>query len=854
MPSSQDDNVSVISFREGLREEWRGAPPMPLNWGSNAPRPPVSEVLRVDGKVPDVVYKLEYIGWDNSVLTTKQSTRAFKHIPDVKGFVDGQAILAEDDDNDSDNGDEEKVVEAPVIEILTKVFSRRRPARPIQIPQRRRMPRRTMNTDQPITSVFDQSDYNRYSDYSSDEDDVDVSTGNVQPAEPVMVVHSEPLRNAIKAVVAYYPHARLSGDPLTIPSPYRILYHHRRELADYRENQPAAHSPEYAATTASHIDVLLEFLDSNSNGQEIRREEELHQLEIPMATYDYFWLLLKPGEIVYAKRYDIWTPFVISNVSGGPDAHNPSSSSNSYRIDVWHLESNGTRVDRFMNGFNVAPWHGEQAIDSLSVIPAAFWKEDLEAQGGLSMRQKSIAEGKQYWELLKSPVYMEYDGLLVNSWTGASHASGLTGFMCGRVICDAAGFAKYYHQAPDQSYPPPRMPYRGGRRNQAPPPIKDHLPKTLPLCGCEVCTKNRVGSARREFNSPYVGFEDLDPLTDSPPLQNEDIFYMVLSNTIPGFVLGHRRWGHLNVAHLKPVKTDKEAFKYLVLEDEVKMTVKALIGKFATTVDGSIAPWGNDFVKNKGEGRIFLLHGSPGVGKTCTAECIAELTNRPLISLTSGDLSIDSYRVEQNLSYFFELGQRYGALVLLDEADVYLERRRSKDIARNGLVSIFLRALEYYRGLLIITTNRVQSFDGAFLSRIHVALHYRNLANEDRERIWTNNFDRLDRDSAGRIRVSVAAREFVWSSREVRSLQWNGREIRNAMQTALALAESDAQEDGTDTVTLSEKHIRAVVKLSKGFRDFVKHSMPADDVAYDAYEDSDDEDEDDGLDRESDMD
>ena len=53
--------------------------------------------------------------------------------------------------------------------------------------------------------------------------------------------------------------------------------------------------------------------------------------------------------------------------------------------------------------------------------------------------------------------------------------------------------------------------------------------------------------------------------------------------------------------------------------------------------------------------------------------------------MTSGDLSVDSYNIEANLSYFLELGQRYGALVLLDEADVYLERRRSKDISHNGL-------------------------------------------------------------------------------------------------------------------------------------------------------------------------
>jgi hypothetical protein len=766
------------------------------------------------------------LDWGNEIITTKQSTRAFKTIPVVKGFPRSNEDLS-DFDSDNESEDENDNIddvqeEKPVIEIVTKVYARGHRNR---APPRHGSGRPSRSRDRPITAAFGVPSY-RYDDYISDEEP-DVVHSTMEPTEPIMIVHSDHLRHAIRAVVAYYPNAKLAGNPLVLSAPYRVLYHHRQELAEYRDNQSTAHSPEYAATTAEHIDILLSFLETN-NGKDIQREEARHQLDVPMATYDYFWLLLKPGEIIYAKRYDIWTPYVVSSVSGGSDTY---ANLGHYRVNGWFLETTGTKIDRFMESFTVAPWHGEQAIHTLPVIPAAFWKEDLETQGGLTMREKCIADGKLYWDLLKGPVYMEYDGLLVNSGNGNRRAAGPTGFMNGRVICDAAGFDKYYDQAPDLGHP------RGGRasrRGLPPSPNMDHLPKTLPRCSCTICDENRADGTASD--SEYVGFEDMDPLVDSPP--ENDLFYFVLSNTIPGFILAQRRWGHLNISHLRPVKTDKEAFKYLVLDDEVKMLVKALIGKFANAVDTSISPWGNDFVKNKGEGRIFLLHGSPGVGKTCTAECIAELTNRPLISLTSGDLSVDSFDVEHNLSYFFELGQRYGALVLLDEADVYLEKRRSMDIARNGLVSIFLRALEYYRGLLILTTNRVQSFDGAFLSRIHVALHYKNLRDEDRERIWAANFDRLDRDSDGNVHVSVAARAFIWGSREVRSLKWNGREIRNAMQTALALAESDAQDEGADKTVITEKHLRAVVKLSKGFKDFIQQTMPVDETSDDTVEEA----------------
>ncbi|KAL7811886.1 hypothetical protein V8C26DRAFT_215244 [Trichoderma gracile] len=767
----------------------------------------------VDGEVPDVLYTLNHVSQTRRFLGRQRSSKPFENVTSYEIKSDGF-------------DEEGELVKKPVFEIVTTVCieGRSDDGRRIVHPRRGHP-----QMERPITSAFDNVDY-RSDGYYTEEEQYYDPPGTPQAETPVMVIYSEYLINALRAVVRYYPNLNLGGKSVQITAPYRVLYHHRQELSDYRENQPVGHSAEYIETTNHHIDVLLKFLDESLK-DEISKEEERHQLETPTATFEHFWLLLKPGEVMYTKKHDIWTPFVISSVGVGNRSH---GNLDNYRISCWLLESNGVKVGRFMESYVVTPWPGEQAISSLSVIPAKFWKEDLAAQGNRTMREKLVEEGKLYWELLKRPTYMEYDGLLVNSGSGSRLPGGPTGFMNGRVICDPSGFDKYYDSAPDMEGR--RYPLPGRRRATQGVPNKDFLPQNLPRCGCAVCDEGRV----MENDGPYVGFEDLDPLCDAPP--SNDLFFYVLSKTIPGFILGTRRWGNLHVANLSPVKPDKEAFKYLVLDDDIKMTVRALIGQYTTGVDGQVAPWGNDFIRNKGEGRIFLLHGAPGVGKTCTAECIAELTNRPLIALTSGDLSVDAFRVESNLNYFLELGQRYGALVLLDEADVYLERRRAKNISRNGLVSVFLRALEYYRGVLFLTTNRVRSFDTAFLSRIHVALHYKNLGDEERERIWTHNFDRLDRDSRGKIRVAMAAREFVWSSQEVRALRWNGREIRNAMQTALALAESDSNEEGLQTITIGEKHIRAVVKMSKGFKDYIKSVVPAgsDDVDYDG--DSDDAD------------
>lgn len=76
------------------------------------------------------------------------------------------------------------------------------------------------------------------------------------------------------------------------------------------------------------------------------------------------------------------------------------------------------------------------------------------------------------------------------------------------------------------------------------------------------------------------------------------------------------------------------------------------------------------------------------------------------MTLTSADVGITAEDVEKNLDANFKLAKKWGALLLIDEADIYLERRSETDLTRNSLVAAFLRALEIYDGILFLTTNR----------------------------------------------------------------------------------------------------------------------------------------------------
>jgi SpoVK/Ycf46/Vps4 family AAA+-type ATPase len=147
--------------------------------------------------------------------------------------------------------------------------------------------------------------------------------------------------------------------------------------------------------------------------------------------------------------------------------------------------------------------------------------------------------------------------------------------------------------------------------------------------------------------------------------------------------------------------------------------------------------------------------------------------------LTSADIGTDPGPVEEKLLYWFELAKAWGAILLLDEADVFLERRSTTDLVRNNLVAIFLRTLEYYQGILFLTTNRVGTFDEAFLSRIDVPVNFPPLSPENRVSLWSSFIKKLEKERQNEIRVDMDVKYYIKQDQDLLSLQWNGREIRS---------------------------------------------------------------------------
>ncbi|KAI1121218.1 hypothetical protein F5Y10DRAFT_288721 [Nemania abortiva] len=327
-------------------------------------------------------------------------------------------------------------------------------------------------------------------------------------------------------------------------------------------------------------------------------------------------------------------------------------------------------------------------------------------------------------------------------------------------------------------------------------------------------------------------------------LMEEKEMTILLPGAVPGFALRNRRWVLLDINSIGEVEQHSE-WEDLILPPGHQKMVQAMVETHTKDIksikEGKSA--GMDLVRGKGRGCIILLHGVPGVGKTSTAECVATHTRKPLYPITCGDIGYNPEEVEKNMEIHFKLAHRWGCVLLLDEADVFLAKRDQKDVQRNGLVSVFLRILEYYSGILFLTTNRVGAIDDAFRSRLHLTLYYPQLTEEQTAQIFSNNFKRIKQVNSERKESQLPPFDYrssrgevlKWAKKNYKALKWNGRQIRNAFQTVLALSEFHAKskKNKSQNPVIKLKYFKIVANAAIQFNDYLKatHGYDEDKVA-----------------------
>lgn len=235
-----------------------------------------------------------------------------------------------------------------------------------------------------------------------------------------------------------------------------------------------------------------------------------------------------------------------------------------------------------------------------------------------------------------------------------------------------------------------------------------------------VANRKVINDMNAERRGPFAGFDqgclvdaETSPIPEHPLLRVFD--------------LAGQSFFWINSDFLAPYAYNKSLSKKLVLPAGHRDMLEVLTS--------DIDLFSEDIIEGKAAGNVVLAMGPPGCGKTLTAEVYSELIERPLYSIHSGVLGTTAPEIAANLQVHFGRVNRWGCVLLLDECDVYV-RRRGDDLELNAVVAEFLRVLEYFDGLMFLTTNLPDHIDEAILDRVIARIRYDVPVRDDARAIW----------------------------------------------------------------------------------------------------------------------
>ncbi|KAH6687815.1 hypothetical protein F5X68DRAFT_275535 [Plectosphaerella plurivora] len=625
----------------------------------------------------------------------------------------------------------------------------------------------------------------------------------------------------------------------------------------------------------SHLRGYIEFAEAEilPDYQRFREPESESRPASGKIRFDDLWYLMQPGDLVYlpektVKKYLAKTADARVK-SCSTLSHNSAMQQNIWRLysafipyaqytatvdtnedrpeyiaHLYHLDYDGVVYSPSCYEFQINHFEGEKDIRELEFYPMRY------ANRAEEVLEKAKEIGTQFMNCV-AQWHMSYDG-----WT-------LITDPVGQPLTDARGDLQVPPQHIDSevivdfaeaiSTNPKFNTWSGlePRTGQVYLSETDNAPDLVAVWSdrsrsklLSVCREVIVGADDIE-QLEQERYAKLDPYLDhnrNPDRKPEGDDLALLPRRVFVYSLKDAMFLPVDVRYMTSLETKGNGFDRLQLPENHKRMIQSAtsahmrrkhIERLIKKTGSSERLLTQDFIQGKGMGLIIMLHGEPGIGKTATAEAVAHTFRRPLFPISCGDLG-SVWAAEKKLEVIFRLADLWDCILLLDEADVLLSARTPTDnFERNGLVSVFLRKLEYYKGILFLTTNRIGKIDQALSSRIHLVLHYSRLGRREIESVFRINIERLRQAERQQAEASGQQALVVVESDILRFAAdhcdahpkgkgaWNGRQIRNAFVVAAALARAESEEEPAEVQPqLRYSHFKQVETVMGDFVQF----------------------------------
>ncbi|ETS75830.1 hypothetical protein PFICI_12774 [Pestalotiopsis fici W106-1] len=651
----------------------------------------------------------------------------------------------------------------------------------------------------------------------------------------VVDIKSKQLREALRDVMG-----NLRGMNLVVENPKldpNILFLYLDDLREHMVNltdlEPAGKTrkarkkvQKWIDEKRRHLRVLIRYLDKDY----AQTKKTLYPLlEHGLITFDLCWALWKPGTKAYTTTYGSTDEPRVFNIEFAEKQRNVLKGEFFY-VEGKYLEFDGKSFGYGTMCEEIAAFRGARKISSLDCFPLQYHKDEGQIR-------RSLIERGQKFVSLAGAHYKSHKGIAFYKKKKAVVKVNING----RVMIDPSTYRRNNpnyqispirprdHDILDSPEDSEDEEYSDGDTGDGAKALQDnedlikYVTKVIQDKDGNTqeisVSKDELDLMNAALENGFFSGQGADDAKDKASKENKmenhhttkkashgrefsDEDYLIASSVVLGFAFNEKLWVELSVSGVKEISWNESAYESLVLQPKTKDVVKALVESHKYHAAENI----DDVIQGKGKGLVFVLHGPPGTGKTLTAEGISEFLKCPLYSVSAGDLGTDSRGLEAELQRVLDICHTWGAILLLDEADVFLEKRNMLDLHRNALVSIFLRHLEYFQGIMFLTTNRVETFDDAFQSRIHIGLRYDELDTKAKKAIFKIFIERV------KALQEVPITNFTDEDYNTLARQsLNGRQIKNTVRTAQALALHRGE-------ALSMKHISQFLDVLQSFQ------------------------------------
>lgn len=594
-----------------------------------------------------------------------------------------------------------------------------------------------------------------------------------------IVINSKLIRERLTDVFRDYPNVDPHAVELSFTPPFLSFVHRWERLMHTLKE-------ETDETARKHLTLLVDLLSPETEGlfKNLRNIQDTGYV-----TFDDLTLVYIFGEIVVQSFGGVVSAGILRDVSLTKELGIPAYV---FTVDVvdWNGETFGVKKEQWA----LFEYKGSQRLTELSVLPLRS-HPDLE-----SITKDLIARGRIF-RRLAGYHFRSYSGKasILQKVLDKPYQPPVKSYIpiSERVIVDTYMYYSLQDQIPPELRPleelkrsSKKLPGSSGHMDEYDTNLIRPLYEPRLPTNYQPLSNEDFSAAVSTFQVPEIQ-DHGDSLDKLAPLSDEQCLLAV--GWVKGFATHSKLWCEVEVSRIQDVGWKTTALQNLVLGDNEKRLLTAIIASQIKQKDATF----DDFIDGKGKGVIILLSGPPGVGKTLTAESVAEHLKRPLYRLGAADLGSTIATVEARLSDTLIRCAAWNAVLLIDEADVFLEARTTDSLERNELISIFLRLLEYYTGVLVLTTNRISCIDTAFESRIDISLHYSDLTAAARAQVLSNFLQTLPPNT-----VSINESDIE----DLVKIELNGRQIKSAVKMARILADSEG-------VRLGKAHLEVVLGL-----------------------------------------